>query len=337
MPVTDVIDVDDAPDGVTEHTNKLFAVIEEHRAELRELKAWRARTARERRRALMPAKKFVLDLQDDPVELCRVAARGIMDVIAADAVGDAWRGEVELLGDPDAKGKPNVLASVKVELSAGAPMPKPTKDDELVGVLGALRETIKGLGEVVVKIGHAKADEVGAYTTMVTAVAQSVTQRGTIDAKYDFKKHKESEETERVREESHERAARSAHRWAAFEVFAEEWSGVAEIWSQYFASGQREAPKRPTVEEINAVFNAPELSVEGVPWSEIFDPIRAIVAEMIAETDVKRRCKLAKTELRKAINALSKPQQDAMKLRMLSVLGGDRCKEVSAWLSLPVS
>lgn len=340
MPVTDVIDVDDAPDGVTEHAGKVFAAIVEHCADVRLVKAWRARTAKARRQSVPPAKNFVVAIDEDPIELARRTANAIMDVIATDAAGEPWRGEVELLGDEDAKGKRNVLTSVEIKLAGGAPQPKPTKDDELVGVLGQLRETIKGLGEACVKIASTKADELSAYVSMVQSVATMVMGLNKTDGKWAYKMHRETEETNRVTEEQRSKAQRSANFWNAFETFADEWSGVAEIWSTYFAAGNKQLPKRPTLDELVRVFDDASMLIDGRTFQEVFDPLRAKVAEMLAEPDVKRRLAMAKDEIggeNGLINRLTQNEQNAMKMQMVAVLGAERAGEIAAWLTMPLT
>lgn len=340
MPITDVIEADDSPDGVTEHAGRVFAALMEHVGEVRMVKAWRARTAKVARRSVPPAKAFAVNIDEDPTDLCRKTANAIMDVIALDAAGEPWRGEVELLGELDAKGKAPVLTSVDVKLAGGAPQPKPTRDDEMIGSMSVLRETIKGLGEQCVRIASTKADELAAYVSMVQSVATMVTGLSKTEGKWAYKMHRETEETARVVEEQRSKAQRSANFWNAFETWSEEWSGVAEIWSTYFAAGNKELPKRPTLDELQRVFDAPDMLVDGRPFSEIYDPIRAKIAEMLAETDVKRRLQMAKDELggeRGLINQLTENERAAMKLRIVAVLGQQRAGEVAAWLTMPLT
>lgn len=352
MPIVEILDVADTSDELAEATGRVFASLVKYLAETREVRA-RGRRGGERAksggapRILTPSLKWQVDVSEDPTELARSFAKRIVEIITIDAGGEAWTGVVELVGDPDDKGKPVLLDAPKIAISAGAPQPKATREDEFVGMMGvmtnaakSLGDTIKLLGDVVVKVGSTKADELSAYASMATALSAAFTSMTKSDGKWGYKIAKEKEETARTVEEERSRAQRSANFWSAIEVWSEEWKDVAVIWSQYFAgdAGRRQGmPNRPTLEEIDAVFTWDGASVDGVPFGEVFDPIRAIVSEMIAEPDVKRRLAMAKMQLKTAINALSESAQATMKIRMLQVLGEDRTKEVAAWLTLPVS
>lgn len=339
MPIIEIVDVTDISDELSEATGRIFMCIVENIAAVREIRARgkRGPKAAGRPRVLTPTLKFQVDVTEDPTELARSFAKRIVEIITTDAAGEAWEGVVELVGDPDEKQKIVILDSPKVTISAGAPQPKATREDEFVGILATLRETIKGLGDVCVRVGSTKADELAAYASMATALATALAAQNKSDGKWAYKIAKEKEETARVTEEERSRAQRSANFWDAMSVWAEEWKDVAVIWSEFFAAGGRNAPARPTDDEVRAVFTWPEGNVNGRPWHEIFDPIRAVVATMLAEPDVKRRCQIAKDDLKAAINRLSKPEQDAMKMRMVLVLGELRTKEVAAWLSVPVT
>jgi hypothetical protein len=344
MPVTDVIDVDDTPDGVTEHATKVYAAIVEHAADLRLVKAWRARTAKERRRSLAPSKGWMLEPADDRDEMARRTANAIMDVIATDAAGDPWRGEVELTGEPDAKGRPTVLASVEIKLTGGAPQPKATKDDEMVGVLAACRETIKTLGELVVRIGSTKADELQAYASMVIGVTETIRKLGAAQGKWDFRMHRETQETERVVEAERARAAKSRAFWDAFETFATEWKDVGMVWSKWITeqgkkgSGAQQSSDAPTADECARVFGALEFCERQITidigGNRSTSTIRATVAEMTAEPDAKARMALAR-RLGAMVNALSQAERDQMTKHTVEVLKVERAQQVVRWLSAP--
>jgi hypothetical protein len=297
---------------------------------------------------LVPGKRFALEVGEDADALANAVASQIMEVIATDADGDAWRGEVELLGDAydgggRRAGQPKVLATIPIKLDSGAPAPKPKREDEITSVITSLSKTIDGLGAVLVKVGQSKADEVQAYANMVKAVADSVTERTSADRKWDYKIERERQETDRMREEQLGKASRSRAMWEAFDSIGTEYKDIFEIWSKYYTRGRSPGdpanppPSRPTAAEVAQVFDAPNLTIDGTPFSEVFDPMRAIISEMIAEADPKRRAQLARGPLRDALASLTPNAQQALKLRMLGVLGEKRCEEVAAWLTLPVS
>lgn len=344
MPVTDVIDVDDAPDGVTEHATKIYAKIIEHADDVRVVKAWRARTAKERRRSLAPAKRIELASDEDRDEQARRCANAIMDVITTDAAGDPWRGEVELTGDPDDKGKCPVLASVEIKLVGGAPQPKPTKDDEMVGILAAARETIKTLGELVVRIGSTKADELQAYSSMVIGVTETLRKLGSSVGKWEYRAERERQETERVAEQARASAAKSRAFWDAFETFATEWKDVGMVWSRWITeqgkkgSGAQQSSDAPTADECQRVFGPLEFCERSITvnvgGNMTTGTIRSTVAEMIAEPDARARMMLAR-RLGAMVDTLSAAERGKLTAHTVEVLKAERAQQVVRWLSAP--
>lgn len=338
MPVTRVIEVDDASDETLDVTDQIRDAILKHRGAARWLRAQRVSGRRARTPALPTRIGCEIIESDDAREVATDAAREIIGAINADADGDAWKGEVAILGEAEGNQRPPVLARIPVTFDAES-TPKPTREGEITGVIGAMRETIAKMGDAVVRIANAKGLEHESIAKLVAEVADSQRKLSDSGGKWAYKMHKESEETAREAEREQGSAARSRHRWAAAETFAEEWKGVAEIWSKYFAANKgRAIPKRVTPDEIVKIFDAPAtVTIDGVPLREVFDPIRAIVAEMVAEPNLQRRCAIAMGPLRAAINALSPVQRDVMKARIVSELGMERAEEIAAWLSLPIT
>jgi len=338
MPVTTVVDTNVQPETLLDAAEAIRKEIRKHAEGCRGIRAQRQRKAREREPTIASSVDFSVEAGEDVDALCREAATRILEIIEDEAGGEQWKGEVQIIGDIGVANKARVLARVPLTIDGGTPQPKPTRDSEITGVIGALRVLVTDLGGTVVKIANAKGLEHESIANLVASVAKAQSKTYKKRGKWKWKMHKETEKTARETEREHSAASRSRDRWNAFETFAEEYKDVAELWSLYFMKGGKEMPKRPTPEEVEKVFNAEASEkIDGRPISEVFDTIRAIVSEMIAEPDVKRRCALAKKDLKKAINALSKTEQDAMKVRMIMLLGAERVSEISAWLSLPIS
>lgn len=341
MPVSRIVDSKNGEDDESSVEERIREALKKNIEHAVELRAQRARAAKGRTPAVSQSTSCKFEPGEDPEEHVRRAARDILDIIAIDAEGQPWKGEVAILGTPHANGKPNVLARVvKVHVNTDTSdddddVPR-SREHELVSVIKECRVLVKDMGETVVKISNAKGLEHEAIAKLVESVAK--VQAG--ESKWSYRMHAETEKTERVREEAHERAARSRHRWEAFESMAAEYKDVVELWSRFVTDPTRKSgslPTRPTADEVRAVFDAPpDTKVDGRAWSDIFDPIRALVSEMIAEPDVKRRVALSR-EFREMVSALTKNARDAMVFRMASVLGESRAREVGAWLSLPVS
>lgn len=353
MPATTVTDTEQPSDSELDAADAIREQVRKYITDVRELRAVPARKADQRARPLAEKVPVVIDRQEDLDALSEDCTRRILDIIRTAANGETWRGEVHLLGDNGANHRRVVIKAVPVLIEGDTPSTsKPTtRESETVAVLKACADTMKsqqttidGLGKALVTTANALSDEKNAHAKMfkrMTKVAGRVL-RG--DRKWKYKMRKESEKTDRQREKSRERAAATHARWDAFEVATTEYKDVIEIWSRYFTRGRkpgdptRPPPTRPTVDELKKIFDpTEEITVDGRPFREVFDPIRAIISEMISESDVKRRIEIAKEQLVPTIKKLSNTAKDAMKLRILQQLGMDRAEEVSAWLSLPVT
>lgn len=357
MAVTTVISSAEQPEALLDGVDAVMRELEKRAHDVRGLRARRARTARERIPAVSKSVEFTIAPGEDASAACREAAEAILLIVDEEADGDQWKGEIELLGDTAANGRARVLARVKIDLHGGTPTPKPTRDSELTGVIGAMRQTINDLGKQVVEIAKTKVQMGKAEAKMVRRMAKYNGRATKNDRKWKWKMHREEQKTERAREEALERAARSRHRWEAFESIGVEYKDVFEIWSKWYTEGtapgrrggKRTVPQRPTRKELDAVFRdgVDKLAVDGRPFSEVFDPLHAIVSEMIEHPDVQARIALAKRARDflegaegkdgKRRGGLNEAGQNALRMRMLAVLGIDRCREVAAWISLPVS
>lgn len=357
MAVTTVIDTAEPPESILDGVDAVMKELERRAGEVRRLRAQRARTARERAPAVSKSVEFTINPGEDVSSACREAAEEILKIIDEEADGEQWKGEVHLLGDPGSNGRARVLTRVKIDLHGGTPTPKPTRDSEITSLIGAMRTTIESLGKQVIDIARAKVQLGKAEAKMMRRMAKYNGRAMKNDRKWKFKIGKEREKTERAREAALERAARSRHRWEAFESLGSEYKDVFEIWSKWYTDGtapgrrggKRATPQRPTRAELDKVFRdgVDEFKVDGRSFAEVFDPLYAIVSEMIEHPDVQARIALAKRARDfiegkpgrdgARVGGLSKDAQNALRMRMLSVLGLERCKEVAAWISVPVS
>lgn len=311
------------------------------------------RRAEQRARPLPDKVPVIVESGEDLDALADDSTRRIIDIVRAAADGQTWKGEVHLMGDAAANHRRVVIKSVPIVLEGETPAQSKasTKDSETVQVIKAANETIRacmttidGMGKSLVNVSQALSSEKNAHAKMVNRITKVAGRALRGDRKWKYKVRRQEEKSDRQREKSRERAAQTHARWDAFEVAAKEYKDVVEIWSRYFTRGRkpgdptRPPPTRPTADEITKIFDAPEnLLVEGRPFREVFDHIRATISELVAEDNVKRRIKIAKETLVPSINALSNNAKDAMKLRILQCLGMDRAEEISAWLSLPVT
>ncbi len=341
MPVKRVVDTNEKTDTVQDCVELVRAAVASHAGSTRWLRAQRKRAGGGRRFPALATKIAFDPTGDEDVdELAREAAEAILDVVAADAGGEQWIGEVDLLADEQRFGKPRIVASVDIVLEGEiVPSPETAKKRAEADGMAAMSRTIDGLGAALVKIANAKASDAEAMAKIVTAISDMVGK----EKKWDYKIAREKEETER--EEIKERAntTRAKARWDAFETLLEEYKDVAKIWSTWFTEARKPGgapPSRPTPAEVAAVFDDERFEVnvtidDGTPGG-VQANLRAIVSEMIAEPDTRRRVLLAKT-LAKVVNALPQETQQALQLTMAVKLGVERAKEVAAWLSLPIS
>jgi hypothetical protein len=338
MPVKRVVDTNEKPDTIEDSTELIRAAVSNHAGSTRWLRARRKRSGGGRTwlPALATKIAFSPEQNEDVDELAREAAEAIMDVITTDAGGEQWNGEVDLLGEEARFGKHKIVASVDVLLEGETvASPAVAKQRAEADTMASQAKTIDGLGAALVKLANAKASDAEAMAKVVASVGEMVGR----ERKWDYKIAREKEETER--EEIKERASttRSRARWDAFETLLEEYKDVAKIWSVWWTEARKPGgppPQRPTSEEIAKVFGDERLEANVVLEDGTSANLRAIVSEMIAEPDTRRRVLLAKT-LTKVLNALPTETQELLKMQMAVQLGVERAKEVAAWLSLPIS
>lgn len=349
MPSVRVIEEETTADAVLEHVDTLYAELSRFGERARLLRGTPNRRVSGRKPApLRQTVTTIVEPGEDPASVYRQCAIDMLDVIVTTASGEPWAGIVEIIGEADERkgGRPPILATVKVKLDdTGDASPKPTRDSELTGVLGALKSIIEGMGVSIVKIANAKGAQEEATARLYTEIADSQRKLMSADRKWDYKIEKERQETEREVESGRASAAKSRAFWDAFESTAVEYKDLVEIWSRYYTQNRkpgdpgRAAPKAPTIDEIGRVMADETFEKETLIVDEdgqSTHSMRGLVAEMIAEPDFKRRLSLAK-RLRLVLVAQDKETQDALKLKMLSELGAERAQEVAAWLSLPVT
>lgn len=345
MAVTDSIDVTDTTESNEDAYDKIIAELRKHAMTVRYIRAWTKRKSYQRRQPILPGKNFSVDEGEDMESLCREATLGILASIERHSEGQPIKCDVELLSDPpsdDKRGRAIVIATIAVEISGEGPQPKPTRESEIVGMLAQFNKTIEGLSGAVIRIANARASEAESLANMINAVSTSVTDRSKADMKWQYKIEREREETQRERERLNQATVRSRAMWGAIETWAEEWSEVGEILSRYFTAGRKPGdppkpnPKPPTLEELRKVFEAPDIVIEGRSLSEVFDPIRALIAEMLAEPDVQRRFVIAKDRLKRTMEAIPIGARNTMQMRMLQLLGAERAQEIMTWCLYPV-
>jgi hypothetical protein len=266
-----------------------------------------------------------------------------------------WQGVATIVDD---KQKP-LGAPLKVKIED----PDAFTSYELEGValLKTARELVGGMADAVVKIYNASARRDRAVAKMVATTAKASSKTNRKAGKWAYRSEKERERTERNRDDQQARQRMSANRWDAWEAISAEYKDVAEIWSRYWTRNRKPGdpapppPEKPTAAEIENVFtdetiDGPRVpALDGALEIEIECPpkitgtgkaehcnARKLVAEMIVETDAKRRMQLAR---RLGYVTAHWPQatKNSFKLRVLEKLGMERAEEVAAWLSLPVA
>lgn len=342
MPVKRVTEANEVPESAATASEAIAKAILEHLPEVKMLRAQRKRGARARFPALTNRPSISVDEGERPEEIAREAAEDILQIIATDADGDAWAGDVALLGEATNFGKAKVLKTIEVEIEGDDPQPKPTVQSEVIGTMAAMRETISKMGDAVVKIANAKGLEHESIAQLVASVAKSQARVEITSGKWAFRAEKEKQETERIREQAHRDAAQTKYRWEAFETFMEEAKEPITIWSKYFTQDRKPGdpkkppPKKPTQEEMDAVFSVADFEQHVSMEDGSTTTIRTVITEMVAEPDPKRRVAHART-LVQVLNRLPPEVQQALKLAFLSKLGQERALEIGAWLSLPLT
>lgn len=339
MPVKRVTDTNEQPETSQDATDAIRKALVSHHASVRWLRAQRKKGPRRRTPPLATKIAFEVAAAEELDDICAEAASAIMDVILADADGEQWNGDVDLLGEDTRFGKAKVIASVDVSIEGEiVPSAASVKSRAEADAMTSLAKTVDGLGTALVKLANAKASDAEAMSKIVAAFGESMGR----DRKYEYKIAKEHEETER--EDIKERAAttRAKVRWNAFETLVEEGMDVAEIWSKWLTQGRKpgepmpDPPKPPTKEECDRVFKDPRLETPVTLPDGASANVHTLVREMIGEGNIKRRFLLARTLL-KVLNGLPKDVADLLKVTMAVELGEKRAVEVAAWLSGPIT
>lgn len=336
MPVKRVLDTNEQPESAQDAADAIRRAVIANSETVRWLRAQRKKGPRRRVPALATKIAYTPEDGEDGDELAREAADAIMEVIAADAGGEQWAGDVDLLGEDTRFGKPKVIASIEIMLEGEiVASPATAKARAESDSMAAQAKTIEGLGAALVKLANAKASDAEAMAKVVQSVGEMVGK----ERKWDYKIAREKEETEREEIKERGETTRARARWDAFETLLEEYKDVAKIWSTWWTEARKPGgppPQRPTPEELAKVFSDERFEKTVTLKDGTTANLRAVVSEMIAEPDTRRRVLLAKT-LTQILNALPDETQQALKVAMALQLGVERAKEVAAWLSLPIS
>lgn len=290
----------------------------------------------------MGAEEMVEDLVRETIRIigtdaCKPRGR---NTPKAGTVG-SWHGEVVLYSDADGS---RSIAKIPVELEEPSADLDTRRELEELSILAHVKGFMAMSFEQMVKIIGAAAAREEAMAGLVASVAKSTGKSNRKLAKYKFKARKVEAETRRHEADARTRSAR--HRaWAdAFETAAEEYRDVVAIWSKYFtrerAGGKPPpAPQRPTADELRTVFADERLqrvvTVRLGDTSQETSPEK-VIAEMVAEPDPRRRMHLAKL-LAATVRAWPEDLQQLLKVSMVTALGMERCEEIAAWLSLPIT
>jgi hypothetical protein len=259
-------------------------------------------------------------------DLIDAVATEVLEHIERHAEGSPWVGLAHLMNDNASKKSERVLASVNIRINEGAEVA--TAETESVAILQTVRVFMGDMLAQMVKVMGAAAAREAAMATMVESVAKWASKGEQRDARYEWKKTKAEQETERQRISEIGRTQRQKERWAGVADLGSEYKDVVAAWSDFLLTtvkeGKAQERKCPSPADVLFVFDG-------------HDDLLAAAAEMVVTPDRKTRIILSK-RFKSAFHSLPAEQQRAIGLRALQRLGSEAAVRAAlAWLFGPLS
>jgi len=254
----------------------------------------------------------------------------------------SWCGVVVLLDSRGKTKKERELAEIPLDIED--PDAFVSIENEAAMLVKSARELVAAFGATTVnheRVWVSREKQLAKRDKQYAKAMQRLSGALKSSGKWDYRKRKEREKTERSNEKHRARQAKSKHIWEAVESVGSDYKEVATIFATWWTThatpgGPPPAPPMPpTPAEVAEVLGDHEQFEKRYDLAGESVSVKALVAEMLAQQDARQRMRLGKLLLA-LLNAMPAADAQLLKLCMVSKLGKKRALEVATWLSLPV-